>query len=151
MRTKANCLWMAPEYSSIGILSVGRVAWGREDRLAAGAQNPGAGGIAMSPLAGMCPAWSAYRAGRGALLPTRHSCLRNVERNPGGAEVSVTCKDKKAILRRDTFWEKWALETEERNDSIDQGFAEKGLGQVQPMRGSAATLVLGCGPSRTRL
>jgi len=79
---------MAPEYSSIGILSVGRVAWGREDRLAAGAQNLGAGGIAMNPRAGMCPAWSAYRAGRGALLPTKHACLRNVERKLDGAEVA---------------------------------------------------------------
>jgi len=53
----------------------------------------------------------------------------------------------KASLRRALFGKKWTFETEERNECIHQGFAEKGLGQVQPMRGSAATLVLGCGPS----
>ena len=69
---------------------------------------------------------------------------------PISEAVSVRAKTKSKSTPR-TIWEKWTFETEERNDCIDQGLAEKGLGQVQPMRASRATLVLGCGSSRTHL
>jgi hypothetical protein len=78
MWTKANCLWMAPEYSSGAV----KTGWQPRLRTQEPVELPSARGLACAT------AWSAYRAGRGALLPTRRACLRNVERNLDGAEVA---------------------------------------------------------------